>query len=154
MDYPPPPAPARPRRRRRAVLLAAAIVVAVLAGGGTAAGFAGHHHRAAGRPHATPAPAAAATTRSAAADGPTCKQFLDAYTGGYDLGQQPNMWAGHMLADLIGADGIAMQVDGLTQFGYAIDLRESCLDRSVFDTPAKVIGAAVYRANKTKYTHR
>jgi hypothetical protein len=150
MDYPPPhAAPARPRRRRWIVAAAAALVVLAGAGVAVAAVASGSHHRSAS-PHATPA--AAATTDSAASDGPTCKQFEDSDTGGYDLGEPTNAWAGHLLADLIGADGIAMQLNGLTQMGFALDLRQACLDPSVFDTPAKVIGAAVYRANKTKYT--
>lgn len=151
MEYAPTPTPSR---RPRWIVAAILFALIILAGVGVSlAATAGGSHHPAASPHATATPAADTAT-AAAVDGPTCKQLLDADTGDYDLGQPVNVWAGHVLAELIGADGIAMQLDGLTQLGFALDLRQACLDPSVFDTPARTVGGAVYRANKSKYTHR
>ena|SRR5690242_12326929 len=146
------PEPARGRRR----VIIAAIAAAVLltgAGAAYAATRSGSSHHAARPGPAATTPAAVITSDS---PDPTCHQFLDAYMPGKPnvLGEEPNVWAGHLLANLIGADGIAMELDGPTQAIFALDLNEACLDPSVFDTSARLIGGSVYRANKQKYTHR
>lgn len=82
----------------------------------------------------------------------TCRELSEAYTGGYDIGVPPNEWGGQLLAELLGADGVEATLTGFQQMGFALDLAKACLDPDVFPQSARSIGAALYRADKDRYT--
>jgi hypothetical protein len=90
-----------------------------------------------------------ATPAAASFGGPTCEQFEQSFTGGYDLGMTANEWAGQLLADLGGAGSNA-----LIRLTFTMDLKSACLDPSRFGLSARLVGTAVYQVDPTKYASR
>jgi hypothetical protein len=148
--------PTPPTRRRPRWLLAGIAAGAIL-GAGIAVGLLvdtgdGQRQPAAHAPAtaATSSPEPATTTPAAASsDGPTCEQFEDPFTGGYDLGMPAHEWAGRLLAELTGTPTVS---GGMTELTYTLDLKKACLDPSRFSLSARLVGTAVYQVSPGNYT--